>query len=86
MSPSRVLSVKPSRAARSSIAVRLQDVTVERPVAGRSGRLAQALEERAAEAFALPGVGHSQRKLGGLAVGVGRIAPHSDEAALVHGD
>ena len=47
---------------------------------------AQTLEQRAAEALALPGVGHGERELRGLAIRVGRVASHGDELAAVQRD
>src|SRR5581483_2996773 len=68
------------------VVVRPQDHAVKRTVAGRSGSAGKALEQRAAEPFALPGVRHDERELGRLAVRIGRVASDRNERFVMQRD
>ena len=68
------------------VAVRFQDVPDQRLVLRRARRVAQPLEQRAAQALGLPVVGDGQREFGGEAVLVGRVAADGDELVLPERD
>src|SRR5262249_6259437 len=60
-----------------------EDASVERAVAGVAGARAQALEQGAPDALALPCVGDREGEFRRRAVRAGRVAADGDEAALV---